>query len=431
VNNLTKQFSVKCADHVPNTSPSGAIPPRQIGWSNESELLWEIARELNRTIAVAGKCGNPYMYSLKTFSTYDTPGYPVGVWNVDGTYIGIAADADAYAALWNSDPANSAVATITAMSPTSTFFVCDSNVDPGLIGLRYWQIDTTRRASIIVGENSLVYQGTGQPVASSTLGFVRNAGRQGSFGNRVEFMVQAQNLIPYRQINIDFVTPGAYTVTVFHSETDTAAGFNGFSFFQGTGDGEISNIRGTLAIETLAFEALTANAFTSNNTNPKVGITNWGDVVGLKLIGINWSGDNTNYIANKVPSLTPWKNTLVAIGIGGNNGGTGPTELGIDSTFTNLDFLIFEYNTTATPFFTGNNFPIFRTGFFFRYSNTGLTAAMMDTFFNNIVANSGYSTVNPSPSNFWGVPYIRIGSLFTAASITARTTLATRGYVFI
>lgn len=58
VNNLTKQFSVKCP--IPNltSSKSGTVPPRQIGWSNESELLWEIARELNRTIAVANNCAN-------------------------------------------------------------------------------------------------------------------------------------------------------------------------------------------------------------------------------------------------------------------------------------------------------------------------------------------------------------------------------------
>ena len=35
-----------------------AVPAKQIGWSQESNLLWEIARELDRTIAVlcTGPC---------------------------------------------------------------------------------------------------------------------------------------------------------------------------------------------------------------------------------------------------------------------------------------------------------------------------------------------------------------------------------------
>ena len=160
VNNLTKQFSVKCSGRVPNTSPSGAIPPRQIGWSNESELLWEIARELNRTIAVAGTCGNPYLFSLKTFLGDDTPGYPVGVWNVNNVYLGTAADANAYATLWNSDPANQAVATITAISPTSTSFGCTSPTDPGLRALRYYTWRGPSNVQIYVGQNDIIKYGS-------------------------------------------------------------------------------------------------------------------------------------------------------------------------------------------------------------------------------------------------------------------------------
>lgn len=49
---LTKNMSIKYPS-IGITSHSGTIPNRQIGWSDESELLWEIARELNRTNSVA------------------------------------------------------------------------------------------------------------------------------------------------------------------------------------------------------------------------------------------------------------------------------------------------------------------------------------------------------------------------------------------
>lgn len=44
-----------------------AVPAKQIGWSQESNLLWEIARELDRTIAVL--CTGPCPTTTTTTTT--------------------------------------------------------------------------------------------------------------------------------------------------------------------------------------------------------------------------------------------------------------------------------------------------------------------------------------------------------------------------
>lgn len=229
VSNLTKQFSVKCSGRVPNTTNSGAIPPRQIGWSNEAELLWEISKELNRTIAVAGVCGNPYLYTMQTFTDFDTPGYPVGVFNLDGTYVGIANDQSEYVTLWNSDPVNSAVTTISA-GPTPTTFSSTNEIGNGkLRGMRFWQVDVQGWANLAVAPEDKILVDTTIYNGSS---FSRQFRQSTYFGRGTDYFYSKifnplPNPTPWLgyaiQANID-VGPVQKVVTVFHNDTTYFAG---------------------------------------------------------------------------------------------------------------------------------------------------------------------------------------------------------------
>jgi len=369
---------------------------------------------------------------LQTYSTYDTPGYPVGVFNLNGTFLGFAANQAQYVTVWNADPVNAAAGTISA-GPTPLTFNCTNTLPGKLIGLRYWQINTTRRVSLLTGNNSLVYLGTGQPTSSATMGTLRGAGIMSSFNFGLGGGITAANYPgSLRQINIDYVTVGSYTVTVFHSEDDKFAGYNALNFWGGTGTGQISNMRGNLPAGVWDVEFLEgeSDVFAPQWKNT---ITNWNELTQVRMLTFNMGTGATNSISNNMPPLAPYKSTLAGLGIAGNRAGAGPqAELGLDSTFTNFDFLFFEYNPLIVPFFTGNNFPLMRFGFAFRYGNPAtLTPAIMDNFLNNIVANSGYSTIVTSNGWSGAAPRLRIGSNFTAASLAARTTLASRGYIYV
>jgi hypothetical protein len=267
VNNLTKQLSVKCSGRVPNTSPSGAIPPRQIGWSNESELLWEISKELNRTIAVAGTCGNPYLYTMKTFTDYDTPGYPVGVFNLDGDYVGIANDQSEYVTVWNSDPVNSAVTTISA-GLTPTQFISNSAIINPLYGLRFYSANITTSGSVRVfgGPETRAKFGTSTPVSVSTGVLTTNP-----FGT---FFGIPRCIPAVSFYYLQYAYTGASTLTVFHNEDDVACGIDYASNFDGfsVAKANVTNLTGTFPekVQTICYSpknAVADNTIISNISN--------------------------------------------------------------------------------------------------------------------------------------------------------------------
>lgn len=107
----------------------------------------------------------PVCYAVQTFTNQDTPGYPMGVFNVNGGFVGFANNATDYVTLWNSDPANSAVDTISnpSGSATSVFFATVSGTNPGLRGCRYWQVDVRGWAHLATGSYDRILVETGSP----------------------------------------------------------------------------------------------------------------------------------------------------------------------------------------------------------------------------------------------------------------------------
>jgi hypothetical protein len=456
VSNLTKQFSVKCAGHVPNTTNSGTVPPRQIGWSNESELLWEISRELNRTIAVAGTCGNPYLYTMQTFTDFDTPGYPVGVFNLDGTYVGIANDQSEYVTLWNSDPVNSAVTTISAGSTPTTFSSPDDIGDSKLRGMRFWQVDVRGWANLAVAPEDKILVDTTIYNGSS---FFREF-RQSSFYGRAAsyFYAKIYNPLPNptpwigysRQANIN-VGATQKVVTVFHNDTTYFAGFcSNAAMSQGSGlsdqisptykDSEIKNVRGNFPIATeyiligcngiVTDNHYPANINMSELTNVLFIQTGFGDQVSTAYFtaGVKPAAE---YNFNIWHTSLPNKSKLLALNSNLYRVNTSTTSF--DGTgvsfgdFPNIKQISLQtmqkpFTVNAATFPKINNFLDMIYGN--QFGSQGWTAAEIDAIYNML----GTALVGIVPE---GWAWLRVqywNTNATAASLTARTYLASQGW---
>ena len=423
VTNLTKQFSVKCSGHVPNTTRSGTIPPRQIGWSNESELLWEIARELNRTIGVAGTCGNLYLFSLKNFLGDATPGYPVGVWNVDDVYLGTAADADEYATLWNSDPANQAVATITAISPTSTSFGCTSSTDPGLRALRYYMYKAPANVRLYVGTNDIIKYGSTTKTGAVD-GFIvdsdttRDWNRYLLSGTRWKYKIPKTNVLA---VNCTGYIDNS-NLYVFHNE-DTE--YWGPSYSWG-----FYYIEGAVPKNTKAICLIAGRVTTNYNL-----VNNWQELTSLwsfpMLHGGSypWGYDDPTYFPNlytqSVTQLSFGQLRFSSLLYGGS--------IITQSNYPNVTELLFGANNSFFDFTNNESWfltmPKVTKYLSFNKTQTNQnTTAVSDLVWNNVATNlTGITPVVGSQAEL----AIRTTSTVSSASLASRTYLATQGWTVV
>jgi len=95
-------------------------------------------------LAPAG-CGNGCtILTLQTFLGTNTPGYPVGVFDIHGNLIGNATGATNYVSLWNSDTADTRIGTLAAGADSMHFNLSVNSgqtAPANVTGCRYYQYD--------------------------------------------------------------------------------------------------------------------------------------------------------------------------------------------------------------------------------------------------------------------------------------------------
>ncbi len=82
--------------------------------------------------------------AMQTFVGTNTPGYPVGVFDVHGNLLGNATGASGYVSLWNNDTADTRFGTLSAGSDSLHFNLAVNSgktAPPGVTGCRYYQYD--------------------------------------------------------------------------------------------------------------------------------------------------------------------------------------------------------------------------------------------------------------------------------------------------
>jgi hypothetical protein len=392
---------------VPGSLVLGEKPPVRNG------SLW-------RDVSI-NLCCEP-VFNLRTFLGTDTPGYPVGVWNVNDVYLGIADNATEYAALWNSDPDNQLVSTITPISTTSTSFKSTSPTDPGLRALRYYMYRGPANIRLYVGTNDIIKYGS-TTLTGSVNGFIVDSDSTRDWNRYLLGSGQRyKTKIPRR--NVLAVNCTGYTTSsdlyVFHNE-DTE--YLGPSFSWG-----VYYVEGNLPINTKAICLMAAYFNTDYNL-----ITNWQELTSLWSFpmehagGGPWRYENAAFFPNLYrPSITQL--TF------GQMIGTGNL-LGVGSfvnqtNYPNVSELMFTINSSLWGM-GGNESWFLNMPKVNRYlscvagNTTQNTTAVSDLVWNNIATNlTGITPVVGSQAEL----AVRTTTTVSAASLVSRTYLAAQGW---
>lgn len=202
-------------------------------------------------------CGNNcYVLTMRNANFSNTIGYPVGVFNINGTLIGNASTAAEFVTLWNSDALDIQRGTLSTGSDPLHFNLTlnsGQTVLNAVTGRRYYQYDFSGN-SISVSSDAGAYVDYGD-------------GAKGNPGGGSHTYA-------------DMTTK---TITIYHNEEasgNPALGINS----------QLRNFRGNIQqnITRLIFTATDPSVFTTD------GITNWGNINSLQSFAIGNSSTNVN-----------------------------------------------------------------------------------------------------------------------------------------
>ena len=398
-----------------------------------------------------------------------TGGYPVGVFNVNGTFLGFADNQSEYLTLWNSDVTNQGYGTLTAGSTPLTFKGVATI--PNVRGCRYWQVDVRGYANLCTGRNDRVLVDNTITLATSTsrvYGSYSHYGygstlsmtlyyAPGSIGGNSYPSNQWANLYALfdgeaKQININ-VGSTQKTVTVFHTEYSIGAGYvSNISSSAGGGgmnngvsaafDSETLNLRGTFP-PGLQHLVLFPNGIVRDNCYPS-NITNMTELTKVVQadFGMNDSTVRTYtpvgpWNANEYDIAGPWLTALpnksFLLSVTNNNYRLLTSTSSLDGTgisngdFPNLKCIKFTYKSKP---FTPNSgvFPPIDSYFSIIYGNIfgseGWTGTEIDAIYN--MFGSSLAGISPVGMRRLDVQWFTANA--TAASLAARTYLAGQGW---
>ena len=357
---------------------------------------------------------------MKNFLNIDTPGYPVGVWNITGTYLGTATDQDAYVTLWNSDVTNQAQGTLFA-GPTSTeFYITDTpNLTISFVrGLRYYRYTGPAGLEIFVGFNDIIRYGSTTRIAATQATAVQSDTRLE--WNRVLWTPNYNIKIPNTTVYVLTCTgnPDSTPIFVFHNE-DTL--YVGTKFFPPNGG--IYSFSGALPLATRGTSLRTA--FTVNYND----INNWSELTSLWSI-CNFSAGGGIWVQND-PAF--WPTTINSSQItqakaGQSSSGTGISVAAPYMTYANYpnvsEFIFDSFSNYVGQEAWFLTMPKVNR-FLYVQANTAATTTIADTIWNNIATSLiGIVPVVGSQARL----RVTNTTSVSAASLTSRTYLAAQGW---
>jgi YD repeat-containing protein len=186
---------------------------------------------------IPGGCGaGCSILAMKTFSGSNTISYPVGVFSINGKFVGNAANADDYVAKWNGDAADHLVGTLSKGGDPMHFNLSvntGQTAPEGVTGCRYYQWDLAwnQLDGIMGGSGAYVDFGDGTGVKLPT-----SPTDTAGFG-------------PYTTLAFGFYTIHTYsdaslkTITIYHNDGTESIGMDN-AYFPATSLSKLSHLRG-------------------------------------------------------------------------------------------------------------------------------------------------------------------------------------------
>jgi hypothetical protein len=319
-------------------------------------------------IAPCGTCGVSCL--MRTFTDRITPSYPVGVFNVEGEYLGIAESPYEYITLWNDDPANQLRGTLKQGSYDFEFkFVANPGEEPlySVTGLRFWQVDVTNWCNLVCNPtdyilvDDMINQANSSPYNFSTATYygigASYSMTKSAIGETVNYNAKIYSF------NVGAIEK---TVTIFHNDTDLHAGIVGLSSgyidggsggLNGLGPGHrptsMKNIRGKFPLNTEQLVFITNGMVNDNINVNNLNISELTNVVFLFLAEANYNevsqvtadGDFSSILYN-----LPNKGRLAGIHVD-HSAIIGQNVFGIDDSgigqglFPNLKVILFRFRS--------------------------------------------------------------------------------------
>jgi hypothetical protein len=391
-------------DIIPNRLFTALYPPRNIKY-----------------VEILNIVGTPCVtLSMKNFLSTDTPGYPVGVWNTAGTYLGTADNQSDYITLWNSDVTNQAQGTLLPGSTSTEFYIADTpNVTISFVrGLRYYRLTGPANPSITIGFNDIVKYGS--TTKTGALDSVPTNSDTRMEWNRL--LLNANNTkIPQTTVYVLSCAgnPDSTPVFIFHNEDGEYVGGS-----YPNPNGGIYTISGALpkAVKAVSFR-------TSQSVNYNL-INNWQELTSLwSFYPLAAGGGIWNF---SEPSN--WPSTINASQITQTYVGQAYNQLTYVASFMtyanypNLMELMYSTNLSVTTYVGQEGW--FLTAprvkdYLFVSVNTIATTSVADTIWNNVYTNF----VGVIPTTGRKQLCIRITTAVSAASLVSRTNLAAQGWI--
>ncbi len=392
-------------DIIPNRLFTALYPPRNIKY-----------------VEILNIVGTPCVtLSMKNFLSTDTPGYPVGVWNTAGTYLGTADNQSDYVTLWNSDVTNQAQGTLLPGSTSTEFYIADTpNVTISFVrGLRYYRYTGPASLQIFVGFNDIIRYGSTTRIAATDATAVQSDTRLE--WNRVLWTADYNIKIPNTTVYVLSCTgnPDSTPIFVFHNE-DTL--YVGTKFFPP--DGGIYSFSGALPLATRGTSLRTSFAVNYNNIN------NWSELTSLWSI-CNFSAGGGIWAQN---DPTFWPTTINSSQITqvklGQMSSAKISQLApymTHANYPNVSELLFDSANSSVDFIGQEAWFLTmpKVNRFLYAQAFAATTAVADTIWNNIATNlTGIVPVVGSQARL----RVRTTTSVSAASLTSRTYLAAQGW---
>ncbi len=413
------------------------------GTITDSEL-YTVRKEYNRIIA---RYGNSYLYRsqiaelkrvyetfrcrycaesstislpMNNFLSTGTTGYPVGVFNINGTFLGTADDSFEFVGLWNADPSNQAQGELLVSGGLSstTFLLPNTATITEVRGLRYYEYTGPANLQLFVGPNDIVRYGSTQKKGSvdgvSITTTTRREWNRNLFSGIYKSTIPADTVYT---LNCTGYTDSS-SLKVFHNEDSEYAAVsfsNGFYTIAGNYP---------LGLKAVFY----AGRIATNYNN----ILNWSELTSFfSWYSLSSGGAPWGIGINSRPT-TLLTNNVTQLGLGELTSEDGPLTADYsDVTATNypaLQDLVILYNTGDA--LTGGEawfLTMPKVTNYLRYRTQTLTqasAAVADAVWNNVW--TALSTVTPVGA----AKQLRIERTnnITAASLTARNNLIAAGW---
>jgi len=368
---------------------------------------------------------------MQTFAGTNTLGYPVGVFNYAGKFLGNASTASQYVTIWNSDSANQVAATLTVGSDSMHFVTIVPQFGRDLtsvIGCRYYQYDLsfTQIDGIRNINGAFVDFGDGSRM------------KLGTFDSDTAGLILASNTImnqhPGGWPNFLHTYPDTSlkTITLYHNDGTAEYPSLDNALNPATSLSKVKNFRGTLP----QFMAkLGGSCYQEATATTVANISNWSTINTVTTFNMN-PGDggatpikNVSYEQDFMSLNRNLQNIFTAYGVDGVSDSTfkiSRLKSDWNSYFTLLAQLIFNDDNwdreSLSSLLYLNNIKIYPS---IKNPGAAIPSAVIDGVINQISAGAGQTVTNGH------IILISRGGLRTTSSDAAVAILKSNGWTII